>query len=172
MRRLLRLVPLILLAAGLQAADKWRYTKEEFEGENPEVFVVIADEEFNEIMERVKRGDLPRIQFDLNSAEIRLNSYATLDVMAEFILRNPTLKLMVMAHTCNLGSKKYNLRLSRLRAKSVKRYLVIKGVSPPSIRFRGMGYSQPIADNDTDEGRRKNRRVEFRITRRGWESVY
>ena len=62
--------------------------------------------------------------------------------------------------------------LSRRRAKSVKTYLAAQGVPPPSMRFHGFGASKPLADNATDEGRAKNRRVEFYVTTRTWKSVY
>ncbi len=69
-------------------------------------------------------------------------------------------------------TEEYNLDLSARRARSVKRYFAGKDVPPPSMRSRGLGFSQPIADNSTDEGRAKNRRVEFRVTFRDWDSVY
>jgi outer membrane protein OmpA-like peptidoglycan-associated protein len=79
---------------------------------------------------------------------------------------------MIRAHTCTIGSDKYNLNLSQRRAKSVKEWLVKQGVPPPYIRYRGLGYHVPVADNSTPEGREKNRRVEFRVTFRDWDSVY
>lgn len=125
-----------------------------------------------EVMRKMESGDLPKIQFAFDSAEILPESYPTLEAVLAILSANPTLKLMVRAHTCAIGSDEYNLDLSRRRAKAVKEWLVKKGVPPPSVRYRGLGYHVPIADNSTPGGREKNRRVEFRVTFRDWDSVY
>ena len=124
------------------------------------------------IEDRVARGDLPKIQFDFDKDTITPESYATLDAVAEVIISDGHLKLMIFAHTDSVGTEEYNLDLSERRAKSVKTYLTKKGVYPPYVRFHGYGFSKPIADNATDEGRAKNRRVEFYVTTRDWNSVY
>lgn len=129
-------------------------------------------EELADIQKRIDRRDLPKIQFALDRWEVRRESYPTLDLIADLMLRHPQVKLMIFAHTCILGSKEYNLWLSEKRAKSVKEQLAKRGVPPPSIRFRGRGFSEPAADNSTEEGREKNRRVEFRLLRRWWSAVY
>lgn len=130
------------------------------------------EDEMAIILERVKKGDLPTIQFEFDSEKLKPSSAPTLDAIADLMLRNPKMKLLVHAHTCTIGTKEYNLDLSERRAKSVKTYLTKKGVPPPSIRFRGKGFSEPIADNKTIEGRRLNRRVEFQLLRRWWSSIY
>lgn len=131
-----------------------------------------AREELADIVKRVETGDLPKIQFEFDRDEITPESAPTLILIANLLLKNPRLKVICLAHTDSVGTSEYNLDLSERRAKSVKEDLVRRGVPPPSIRFRGMGYSRPIADNSTDEGRAKNRRVEFRVTYREWEAVY
>ncbi len=125
-----------------------------------------------EIEERILRGDLPKIQFEFDRDEILPESYPTLDRIAEVIQSSERLKLMIFAHCDIIGTDDYNYELSRRRAKSVKGYLANKGIPPPSMRYRGFGRSKPIADNDTDAGRAKNRRVEFYVTTRDWDSVY
>ncbi|MBI4061523.1 MAG: OmpA family protein, partial [Elusimicrobia bacterium] len=131
-----------------------------------------AREALADIERKVERGDLPKIQFEFDSDAITAESDPTLILVAELLLKNPRLKLICLAHTDSVGTAEYNLDLSERRARSVKSFLVKRGVPPPSIRFRGMGYSRPIADNSTDEGRARNRRVEFRVTYRDWETVY
>jgi outer membrane protein OmpA-like peptidoglycan-associated protein len=79
---------------------------------------------------------------------------------------------MIFAHTDIIGTDDYNVDLSLRRAKSVKAYLASKGAAPPSMRFHGYGSKKPMADNETDDGRAKNRRVEFYITTREWNAVY
>ncbi|MBI3288436.1 MAG: OmpA family protein [Elusimicrobia bacterium] len=125
-----------------------------------------------DIQKKIDRGELPKIQFEFDKDEITPESYPTLDLVAQLLLRNPRLKVIALAHTDSVGTQEYNLDLSERRARSVKSYLVKSGVAPPSIRFIGMGFSRPLVDNSTDEGRAKNRRVEFRVTYRDWEAVY
>ncbi len=131
-----------------------------------------AREALRDIEDRIQKGDLPKIRFEFDKDAITPESHETLDLIARLMLGDSRLKLMIFAHTDNVGSDEYNLDLSQRRAKSVSDYLASKGVHPPSIRFRGYGASKPIADNATDEGRAKNRRVEFYITTREWRSVY
>jgi outer membrane protein OmpA-like peptidoglycan-associated protein len=131
-----------------------------------------AREQIDDIERRVGNGDLPKIQFQFDSDEITPDSFQTLDLIAQVILANPKLKVFVLAHCDSVGTEEYNIDLSQRRAKSVKAYLVKAGLYPPFIRYRGFGFSRPIADNATPEGRAKNRRVEFRITTRDWASIY
>lgn len=126
----------------------------------------------DDIMKRVATGDLPKIQFRFDSDEITPESFATLDLIADVVLSNSRLKIFVLAHCDSVGTEEYNLDLSRRRAKSVSTYFTQRGIYPPSVRFRGYGSSRPIADNATEEGRARNRRVEFRITTREWSSIY
>ena len=131
-----------------------------------------AREALAEIQKKVETGTLPKIQFEFDRDAITPESDPTLSLVAELLMKNPRLKIICLAHTDSVGTAEYNLDLSERRARSVKSFLVKEGVAPPSIRFHGMGYSRPLADNSTDEGRAKNRRVEFRVTYRDWETVY
>lgn len=165
-----------LLCAALLAGPAWGKRNEVFfidTKTRPEpIGVSDPQEELARIVKRIDSGELPKIQFEFDSDKILLESNPTLDAVADLLFANSHLKLMVLAHTCLIGSAEYNLDLSQRRAKSVKAYLVKRGIPPPSIRYRGLGYSRPIADNSTEEGRSKNRRVEFRVTTRHWNSVY
>ena len=131
-----------------------------------------AREELANIQKQVETGTLPKIQFEFDRDEITPESDPTLMLVAKLLIKNPRLKVICLAHTDSVGTEEYNLDLSERRARSVKSFLVKEGVNPPTIRFKGMGYSRPLADNSTDEGRAKNRRVEFRVTYRDWEAVY
>lgn len=139
---------------------------------NPEADSRDAQEQIDEIQRRIDLGDLPKIQFDLDSAKLRSSAYEVIDLIAQVLRENPRLKLRITAHTCTIGERDYNMRLSRSRAKSVKEALVKSGIPPPFIRFYGKGPDDPIADNRTEEGRELNRRVEFHIIKRGWSSIY
>ena len=123
-------------------------------------------QELDALMKRVRKGELPKIEFDLDSDKIRLGSYPTLDTVAGLLLRYVDVRALVIAHSDSTGTEEHNLELSRRRAKAVMAYLVSRGVSPTSLRFRGLGGSQPAADNATEEGRDRNRRVEFRLSTR------
>lgn len=131
-----------------------------------------AREAIEDIERRIESGDLPKILFEFDKAEITPESAPTLDLIADVIVRNPKLKVVILAHTDSVGTEEYNLDLSERRAGAVKTALAKRGVPPPSMRFRGFGFSRPVADNATDAGRAKNRRVEFRVTGRDWPSVY
>lgn len=131
-----------------------------------------ARERLEDIERRIERGELPKILFEFDKDVITPESAPTLDMVADAIGRDDHLKLMILAHTDSIGTEEYNLDLSERRAKSVKTALAKRGVPPPSMRYKGFGFSRPLADNSTDEGRQKNRRVEFRVTGRDWRSVY
>lgn len=131
-----------------------------------------AREALADIERRIERGDLPKILFEFDKDAITPESAPTLDLIAEVLTRNSKLKVIILAHTDSIGTEEYNLDLSERRARSVKTALAKRGVHPPSMRFLGFGFSRPIADNASDEGRQKNRRVEFRVTGRDWPSVY
>jgi outer membrane protein OmpA-like peptidoglycan-associated protein len=122
----------------------------------------ITDDAFND----VKIGDrfnLNRIFFEFNSYELLTVSYAELDRLYEIIESKPNLRIEIRGHTDNIGSSSYNKTLSVKRAAAVYEYLIEKGVDKSRMKYRGFGNKVPIADNETDEGRLLNRRVEIII---------
>jgi outer membrane protein OmpA-like peptidoglycan-associated protein len=175
-----RLLPLLLLVAASACSsignpimvEDDRPPAQRVTARTAEEEEIRARERIKEIEAQIARGDLPKIQFEFDKDDILPESYATLDRIAEVILSSEHLKLMIFAHTDSVGKDDYNIDLSQRRARSVKSYLAIKGVPVPSMRFHGYGATKPIADNSTDEGRAKNRRVEFYVTTRDWNSVY
>lgn len=108
---------------------------------------------------------LERIHFSYDSHEVDQKSYRVLDIVATVLKANPKMKMRIEGHTDYKGGKRYNLSLSRKRARAVKAYLVKKGIEPRRLVARGYGQSQPIETNKTRRGRAANRRVEFYITR-------
>ena len=108
-----------------------------------------------------------KIQFDYNSATIKAESHSLLDEVAVILTDNPDIeKLDIVGHTSSEGSDSANLKLSKERAASVSAYLVGKGIDAGRLSSQGKGEKEPIADNETDEGKEKNRRVEFKIEKR------
>lgn len=120
-------------------------------------------------VERVNEGikiTLPEnmVNFAFNSSELTPISKNNLDKLAEVLTNNPDTNINIYGHTDSKGSEAYNQRLSEKRAESVKKYLVSKNIVSNRIHAMGMGEQNPVASNETDEGRAKNRRVEFAIT--------
>ena len=106
-----------------------------------------------------------KVMFEYNKAKIKVESNDLLNEVAEIIKKYPSLKkIAVEGHTDADGSEKYNKKLSQKRADAVKKFLIAAGVEEERLEATGYGEEKPIADNDTDEGKEKNRRVEFNIT--------
>jgi outer membrane protein OmpA-like peptidoglycan-associated protein len=107
---------------------------------------------------------LKRIEFEFDKSTILPESYPILDEVVNLLAANPTIKKMTIeGHTDNQGTPEYNQRLSDDRARSVLNYLVKKGIDAGRLDSKGYGLTRPRATNDTDEGRQRNRRVEFHI---------
>jgi outer membrane protein OmpA-like peptidoglycan-associated protein len=106
-----------------------------------------------------------KIQFEYNKAEIKEVSFDLLDEIAKVIKENPQIKkIQIEGHASSDGNDAYNLALSDRRAKAVRQHLIEKGGIPAeTLVAKGFGETKPIADNETEEGREKNRRVEFNI---------
>ena len=102
------------------------------------------------------------VNFDFGKSNIKSESYSYLNTLAETLIRTNS-KIKIKGHTDNRGTEEFNMNLSRERAISVMQYLVQRGVSPDKLSYEAYGMSKPLTENDTDEGRRLNRRVEFEI---------
>ncbi|MDP2274864.1 MAG: OmpA family protein [Archangium sp.] len=106
------------------------------------------------------------IGFPHGKSEIEESSKDLLDAVARILLNTTSItKLTVEGHTDTTGEPAANQPLSEERALAVKKYLESKGVDPSRLESRGFGSSQPVDSNDTEAGRAKNRRVEFKVTR-------
>jgi outer membrane protein OmpA-like peptidoglycan-associated protein/YHS domain-containing protein len=106
---------------------------------------------------------LKNIFFDFDKATLRPESTAELERLTKLLVDVPTMRIEISGHTDNKGSATYNQTLSENRAKSVVEYLISKGIVAARLEFKGYGLQQPIAPNETDEGRQLNRRTEFKI---------
>lgn len=109
---------------------------------------------------------LEGLEFEIDSAEIRSDEQQALDRSTTALKDRPEINIEVRGHTDSTASTEYNQGLSERRAESVKTYLVDDGIARERITTRGFGELQPIADNETVEGRARNRRVELAITGR------
>lgn len=125
-------------------------------------------------LEGCKTGDtivLRGVNFDFNKSSLTVNAKTILDMVAEALTKRTDIKVEVDGHTDSKGSDSYNQSLSEKRAASVMQYLVSKGIDASRMTAVGMGESQPVADNETDEGRELNRRVELKVLEAGGGGV-
>ena len=103
------------------------------------------------------------VTFDVASYALKPSFRATLDQVAESLIKYPNSLIDVYGHTDSTGSDAYNQTLSENRARTVANYLIARGVPAARIRSQGFGETMPVADNTTEAGRTKNRRVEIKI---------
>ena len=114
-------------------------------------------------VEKGRETVLNNIFFDTDKYEIKERSEPELQRVITFLRENPAVRITINGHTDNVGAADYNQQLSANRAKAVYDYLVEAGIAADRLGYRGYGSDQPVADNDTDTGRQKNRRIAFEI---------
>lgn len=107
-----------------------------------------------------QRFVLDGIYFDSGRATLRSESHARLDRVVEYMTHKPSARIRVAGHTDNVGNSRANQRLSERRAQAVREYLMSQGIDGSRIEAVGHGDEQPVASNDTEEGRQQNRRIE------------
>ena len=110
------------------------------------------------------RAELQGVSFKVGSAELVPSTLATLDKTIAGLKKNAKAKVEIEGHTSSEGGEEYNQKLSEDRANSVRDYMISKGISKDRVTAIGYGYSRPKASNDTEEGRKQNRRIEVRVT--------
>ena len=103
------------------------------------------------------------VNFDFDKAEIRDDDKAVLDAAIETLKENPNTSVKIAGFTDNIGTEEHNQGLSERRASTVLEYLMNGGVEAQRLDSAGMGMSDPVAGNDTRDGRAQNRRVELSV---------
>lgn len=119
-------------------------------------------------LQKIKVGGLVvlnNIFFDTNKFNLLPESMVELEQLITFLNTNPKISIEISGHTDNLGDDGSNLTLSENRAKTVYNYLIANRISPSRLSFKGYGETLPVAENNTEEGRKNNRRTEFKITK-------
>jgi OOP family OmpA-OmpF porin len=106
-----------------------------------------------------------KVLFQSGSSVLQPVSFPELDVLAIYLKGDLKKNIEIFGHTDNAGDENKNIELSTSRAKAVADYLIARGLDPGRVTYKGFGSSKPIDTNDTEEGRKENRRVEFKITR-------
>ncbi|WP_040396699.1 OmpA family protein, partial [Cesiribacter andamanensis] len=132
---------------------------------------LIEEQEFKEITQDLylmpievgARITINNIFFDFDRATLRPESYPELNRLLELMNEYPNMRIKIEGHTDSIGTDEYNKGLSERRAAAVARFLQVNGIAQSRFSSVGLGESQPVATNDTDEGRQQNRRVEFEI---------
>jgi outer membrane protein OmpA-like peptidoglycan-associated protein len=115
--------------------------------------------------EVITLSDAGDVLFAFNQSELTPAAQSKLDSLMPKLQSADVVSIKVIGHTDSVGSDTYNQALSERRASSVAAYLLSQGVAPNKLTSEGKGQSQPVADNETEEGRAKNRRVELHINR-------
>lgn len=104
---------------------------------------------------------LSDVHFDFDSAHIKPDSLHNLDKDVETLKKHETAKVTIVGHTDAIGTEAYNEQLSQKRAESVMQYFIEQGISPSRMAAEGRGDTQPVATNETEQGRAENRRTEL-----------
>lgn len=119
--------------------------------------------EIDDESQRIINESIRNIQFQKDSDKLTESSFEVLDEVRSLLMIHPEYSLLVEGHTCTDGTEEHNESLSEDRAKKVKMYLVAKGIDKERIETKWYGFHRPIASNDTEEGKARNRRTEFKI---------
>ena len=125
---------------------------------------VLGDAEVRRVGEGIVIDFKEKVLFGFDRSDLGTNAATNLDKLINVLNKYPDTDIKVLGHTDNKGTDAYNLALSERRANSVSGYLRNHGINSGRISTKGMGENDPIASNDTEDGRAQNRRVEFVIT--------
>jgi OOP family OmpA-OmpF porin len=121
------------------------------------------------ISEEQTRSLSADVLFDFDSSELRTgeDGIAELEPLLQEMQADSQLSATIVGHTDSIGTEQYNIGLSERRAQTVANYLMEGGISSDRLRVEGRGESEPVASNQTSEGRQQNRRVDITINARG-----
>ncbi|MCU0886256.1 MAG: OmpA family protein, partial [Beijerinckiaceae bacterium] len=122
---------------------------------------VLGASELKSALDATGKVALYGIFFDVDKAEVKLESKPQIDAIVAFLAANPAINVVVAGHTDNQGAFDYNVGLSQRRAQAVSRALASAGIAPARVTAFGAGMSSPVASNETPEGQGRNRRVEI-----------
>lgn len=142
-----------------------KVTREGYIDYNDTLFQILSDTVYVDL-QPIKKNTiviLNNLFFDTDKTKIRNISAQSLEELYQLLVKNPEMRIRITGHTDNVGSRNYNMKLSRGRAKAVYDEMVRRGIDPNRMEAVGRGPLDPISDNDTPEGRAENRRVEFMI---------
>jgi outer membrane protein OmpA-like peptidoglycan-associated protein len=113
--------------------------------------------------EAARTYTLDNVHFDSGKSTLRPESFPALEDLYAYLKNKEGIKVEIAGHTDSRGKDDVNLKLSQQRAETIRDYLIKKGIQPARVTAKGYGSAEPVADNETDEGRQLNRRTEVRI---------
>jgi outer membrane protein OmpA-like peptidoglycan-associated protein len=113
--------------------------------------------------EAARSYTLENVHFDFGKATLRPESSVELEELVRYMKNKDAIKIEIAGHTDNVGNDADNVKLSQQRAEAIRNYLIKKGIQSGRVMAKGYGASQPVSDNDTDEGRQLNRRTEVHV---------
>lgn len=132
------------------------------------VFYFCTTPDFDQSLDSAQSGsvvEMRNVFFNTGSFVLRQDSYTQLQTLVSYLKKKTSWTIEIRGHTDNTGNAADNMTLSEKRARAVYNYLVSAGINKKRMTFTGLGQTQPVASNETIEGRQKNRRVEFRIVK-------
>lgn len=156
----------------LQATEKKQEYKPIEGGATAPAQEVSLEESFSQLLEKAAEEgadaselkiELDNVLYSVGKAALKSESFATLDVLVALLTSNADVKIEIDGHTDNTGDAAKNLKLSEDRAHAVYDYLVGHGIAAERLAYKGYGDTQPVASNDTEEGKAMNRRTEVKI---------
>lgn len=124
------------------------------------------------VSQMYKSMKLPSINYDFDSIRPPEYAYALLDKVATLMKEKENIHLILEGHSDVLGSDEYNYWLSGSRAAALKSYLVSRNVQADRIRIHAYGNTRPVTLDNSSNGRQANRRVDMKLTKREWKSIY
>lgn len=140
-------------------------------------YVAIAERENakwykQDIQQMYTSKKLPSISYDFDSIRPPEYAYPFMDKLVVLLKEKQNLHLILEGHSDSIGSEEYNYWLSGARAAAMKSYIVSRGIEADRIRVHAYGNKRPITLDQSPEGRRINRRVDFKLTTRRWKSIF
>jgi len=132
--------------------------------------IIVSEIRVDTVIIRVDSSEIEELKlwgtnFEFNKSQLRFESYPILDNVKRILKKYPDMKIEIHGHSDNIGNANYNLQLSYRRAEAVRNYLVYYGIDSSRMTILGLGEDFPIASNLTSQGRARNRRIEFKITK-------
>jgi len=153
------------LDESLRPEPVWFVVEEVENKKNPTIIATTI----TSVLDTIKIGEtliLPNIFFEFAQSSLLPDSYSELQRLLDFLIKNETVKIEISGHTDDQGSESYNQKLSMERAWAVYRYLIDNGIDSNRLSYKGYGKWRPVASNDTEENRARNRRTEILILER------
>lgn len=170
-------IVLFVILTGLVACSSRNKVDDRPRVPEKDPYVAIAERENaklykQDIQQMYNSKKLPSISYDFDSIRPPEYAYPFMDKLVVLMKEKQNLHLILEGHSDSIGSEEYNYWLSGARAAAMKSYIVSRGIEADRIRVHAYGNKRPITLDQSEEGRRANRRVDFKLTTRRWKSIF